>query len=167
MDQEEQVPKLLPPPGRDDLGEAGPGDGLPSEIERLRETVADLRKKVARDRETIKLWREFQPKFTEFLLDILEVQDNFERAETAARGGGRLDAVAEGLTAVRRQLLGVLERREVMPFGEAGAEFHPELHTVLEGPGVEPEGALRVAEILRPGYRIGGEVLRKAWVRIE
>jgi molecular chaperone GrpE len=158
---------LLPAPSPEEPPvPLGPDRGQ-ADIERLQDRVRSLQAKVDRDREHLKLWQEFQPKFTEFLADLLEVLDNFERAENAALAGGPLQAVAEGLTAVRRQMLAALERREIRPFDPVGQEFDPRLHLILDAPPGESVPPLWVAEVLRPGYKIGDQVLRKAWVRVQ
>jgi molecular chaperone GrpE len=167
LDEPHEEPGLLPPPGPSRADGAEAGGELQGEIERLRRTVRELQRKVERDRETVSLWRELQPKFMEFLLDLLEVMDSFERAEQAANERSPLDAIAEGLAAVRRQMLAALERRDIRPFDPAGEPFDPESQQVLDAAGIEGEVQLRVAETLRPGYRIGDRVLRKAWVRLE
>ena len=100
MDEDQKEPVLLPPPKPEPIGGPEPEGDIQVEIERLRRTVRELQGKVSRDRETVALWREFQPKFIEFMMDMLEVLDNFERAEDAARGQCSIESVAarRGLT---------------------------------------------------------------------
>jgi molecular chaperone GrpE len=159
---------LLPAPAPEPAdAPTGRETELNEEVDRLRQAIRELQTKLARDRETVSLWREFQPKFVEFLIDLLEVLDNFERAEEAARGQASIRSIAEGLTAVRRQMLSALERREIRPFNPLGEEFHPDLHQILDAPAGELFPPLKVTEVLRPGYKIGEQILRKAWVRVE
>jgi molecular chaperone GrpE (heat shock protein) len=142
MPEERKTAGLLPPPGPPAPADASEGSAatsepsaeLQAEIERLRRTVRDLQTKVTRDRDQIQLWREFQPKFTEFLVDLLDIADNFERAEEAAKGQSSMRSVAEGLTAVRKQMNTALERRDIHRFEPLGEEFHPALHQILDPP---------------------------------
>ena len=75
-------------------------------------------------------------------------------------------SVSEGLQALQRKLLGLLEAQGVTPIKASGETFNPELHDAIgsvESEEVEP-GA--VAEELQRGYRWGDDVLRPARVRV-
>ena len=175
MQEEPKPAGLLPPPRpRDPADAAASADEgveasneIQGEIERLRRTVRDLQGKVSRDRDQLQLWKEFQPKFTEFLIDLLDVADNFERAEEAAKGQSSLRSISEGLSAVRKQMNTAFERRDIHRFEPLGEEFHPVFHQILDPPAKEMYPPLRIIEVLRPGYKIGDQVLRRAWVRVE
>ncbi len=78
----------------------------------------------------------------------------------------RLHRYPQGLQALHRQLLGLLEAQGVTPLQSVGETFNPELHEAIgsvESEEVEP-GA--VVEEVQRGYRWGDEVLRPARVRV-
>jgi len=129
--------------------------------DRLLRTLADLdnlRKRVARDME-----RERSEIRKAVLQDWLEVADNAERA-LAAFADRPDDPVYTGLGALAGQISDVLRRQGVERIGEIGEPFDPERHEAMGSmpdAGVPP-GA--VAAVLRPGYTLGGRLLRPAQV---
>jgi molecular chaperone GrpE len=65
----------------------------------------------------------------EILLPLLEALDGFDRAlETL---GEASPSVLEGIRAIQRRLLAVLEAQGVIPFDSAGQSFDPKLHEVV------------------------------------
>jgi molecular chaperone GrpE len=100
----------------------------------------------------------------EVILSLLEVLDGFDRA--LEHIGDAPSSVAQGVQAIHRNLLSVLDRHGVTGFNSVGETFDPHLHDAIgtaESEEVEP-GA--VAEELQRGYRWGDEVLRPARVRV-
>jgi molecular chaperone GrpE len=100
----------------------------------------------------------------EIVLPLLEILDGFDRALQHTNDAPL--SVTEGLFALRRQLLRLLEAQGIAPLESVGQPFNPELHDaigVVQTEEVEP-GA--VAEELQRGYRWGNDVLRPARVRV-
>ncbi len=100
----------------------------------------------------------------EFLLPLLEALDGFDRALKALSEAP--PSVAEGVRAIQRRLLAVLEAQGVAPFDSHSQPFDPVFHQVVavtEKDGVE-SGTV-VGEVTR-GYRWGDEVLRPARVLV-
>jgi molecular chaperone GrpE len=99
--------------------------------------------------------------FQGFLLQLLAVADNLERALAFAQEG---DPLVPGVQATLRQLLDVLRRAGVTPLEVApGALFDPHSHEAVEtvvGNVAEPT----VAAVRQPGYLADGQVLRPAAV---
>lgn len=135
---------------------------LQVERDKLLRALADFdnfRRRVERDRA-----RAARSAKREILLPLLEVLDGFERA--LGHMGGAPSAVAQGVEALHRNLLSLLDREGVFPFDSVGERFDPNLHDAIgmvESGEVEP-GA--VAEDLQRGYRWDDEVLRPARVRV-
>ena len=144
-----------------------------AEVERLKEelrrehdmllrSLADFdnyRRRVDRDRGTAA-----RSGKREVILSLLEVLDGFDRA--LEHIGDAPSSVAQGVEAIHRNLLSVLDRHGVTAFNSVGETFDPRLHDAIgtaESEDVEP-GA--VAEELQRGYRWGDEVLRPARVRV-
>lgn len=100
------------------------------------------------------------------VLDLIPVLDNFERTTTAMNSGAAIEAVAEGVQAVERQLRTVLEGRHVTRVPAKGVPFDPELHEAVatEESVWYPEGT--VIEELEPGYKLNDRVIRPARVKV-
>jgi molecular chaperone GrpE len=98
------------------------------------------------------------------ILSLLEVLDGFDRA--LHHIGDAPSSVAQGVEAIHRNLLGVLERHGVTPLDSLGEPFDPRFHDAI---GTVDSGEVesgRVAEELQRGYRWEDEVLRPARVRV-
>jgi len=145
----------------------------PSEIERLKQELArehdmylraladfdNYRKRVERERAAAARGGK-----REILRPLLEVVDGFDRALNHM--GDAPPSISQGLRALYRQLMSLLEAQGVTPLQSVGETFNPELHDAIgtvESEEVEP-GV--VAEELQRGYRWGDEVLRPARVRV-
>jgi molecular chaperone GrpE len=145
----------------------------PAETERLKEeltrehdmylrALADFenyRRRVERDRSTVT-----RAGKREIILSLLDVMDGFERALTHMNDAPR--SVAQGLQALHRQLLGVLETQGVTPLKSLGETFNPEVHDAIGSVESEEVESGAVAEELQRGYRWGDDVLRPARVRV-
>jgi molecular chaperone GrpE len=127
----------------------------------------NYRRRVERDRE--RMARDAQ---RELVLSLLEIIDDFERAlehdHLASLGGAPPEAegVAEGLRAIHRRLLGLLERRGIVPFESVGKPFDPVYHEAVGSDESAEHAPGVVTEEVRRGYRWGDEVLRPARVRV-
>lgn len=144
-----------------------------AEVERLRQDLArehdlylrsladfeNYRRRVDRDRASAG-----RAGKREVLLPLLEVLDGFERALTHIEGAP--SALAVGLQALYRQLLGVLEAQGVAPLVSVGETFNPEFHEALGFVDRDDLESGTVAEEFQRGYRWGDELLRAARVRV-
>jgi molecular chaperone GrpE len=117
---------------------------------------ARLRKEVAKDVERGR---------RTLIASFLDVLDNLDRALAAA--GGTEDRFVQGVALVRQQFLATLEGFGVTRVDPTGQPFDHTVHeavtTVPTSPSV-PDG--QVVGIIRPGYRIGDDVLRPAQVAV-
>lgn len=156
--------------GEDDAVE---GSGLEDEIARLereaaREREQHLRTLAEFDNYRRRARREIseagQEGRRELLLSLLEVMDDFDRAEEhleEASGG-----VAVGLRLIRQRLSNLLESCGVTPFKSVGERFDPEMHegmSLVDCEDVEPGTVYE--EYLR-GYLWNGRLLRPARVTV-
>ncbi len=99
-----------------------------------------------------------------FIFPLLEIMDNFDRA-------GTLDA---GIESIRKQLQDFLKANGVEAMSAKGGsatggkvigeKFDPLKHEAMESIDGGESGI--VAEEMRKGYLVGGEVLRPAKVKI-
>jgi molecular chaperone GrpE len=74
--------------------------------------------------------------------------------------------MSEGLQALHRKLLGLLEAQGVTPFESLGETFDPELHEAVGTVETDEYEPGRVADEVQRGYRWNDEVLRPARVRV-
>jgi molecular chaperone GrpE len=100
----------------------------------------------------------------EIILALLDVLDGYDRALQHMDDAPA--SIAEGVEALHRKFLGLLQAQGVTPMLALGEVFNPELHDaigMMESEELEPG---TVAEEVQRGYRWGDEVLRPARVRV-
>jgi molecular chaperone GrpE len=143
-----------------------------SEVARLKEelrrehdlylrALADFenyRRRVERDRASAA-----QSGKRDIILPLLEVLDGFERA---LQIDDAPPSVTEGLLALQRQFLRLLETQGIAPLESVGQPFNPELHDAIGVVQTDEVESGAVAEELQRGYRWGDDVLRPARVRV-
>jgi molecular chaperone GrpE len=98
------------------------------------------------------------------ILSLLEVLDGFDRALNHIDDAP--SSVAQGVQAIHRNLLGVLERHGVTRFDSLGKPFDPRFHDAIGTVDSDEVESGTVADELQRGYRWGDEVLRPARVRV-
>jgi molecular chaperone GrpE len=121
---------------------------------------ARMRKEVAKDAERNR---------RELLVSLLEVVDNLDRALDAARqtGTSASDPLLQGVELVRQQFLAKLDGFGIRRIEPTGEPFDPSLHEAVSAvPATDPSQDGLVVGIVRPGYKIGDEVLRPALVAV-
>lgn len=126
---------------------------------RLLAEFDNYRKRV--DRERTRAAREGK---RELILKLLGIVDGFDQA--LAHSHHAPGKVEEGIKAIQRQLMNVLQAEGVAPFESVGEKFDPDLHEAVTTDPADgsPEGTV-VREFQR-GYRWGSEVLRHAKVSV-
>ncbi len=99
-----------------------------------------------------------------FLAELLEIMDNFERALNLPPDGN--DAWCQGIEAIHRQVVELLERHGVQPIDALGETFDPHYHEAVStafNPNIK-NGT--VIEEIRKGYVLNGELIRPSRVRV-
>lgn len=139
---------------------------LREELQRERDmhlrTLADFdnyRKRVERDRAS-----SAQTGKREIILSLLNVVDNFERALSHA--DNEPSALVEGLRAIYKQLLGILEAQGVTAFSSLGEPFDPNRHEAISAVASDEHESGMVYDEFQRGYMWGNELLRPARVRV-
>jgi molecular chaperone GrpE len=135
---------------------------LQQEQQRGLRTLADFenyRKRVERERASAG-----EREKRQLLLALLELADDFDRALTHIPNAS--ESVAEGVYALQRRLLRILEAQGVTPFESVGNSFDPALHEALGTIDSDQHDAGTIVEELNRGYHWGNEVLRPARVRV-
>jgi molecular chaperone GrpE len=101
------------------------------------------------------------------LLELLDVVDNLDRAIEAGRATHAGDPLLEGVVIVRDQFLAKLGGFGVLRIDAMNQPFDPVAHeAVTTVPTTDPARDHVVCGIIRPGYRLGEEVLRPAQVAV-
>ena len=95
---------------------------------------------------------------------LLPVIDNFDRAIDNKTDD--VEAYRKGIEMTYNQLKDILNKADVVAFGEIGEEFNPKIHNAVmttENPDL-PENS--IAAVFEKGYKMGDRVLRFASVQI-
>jgi len=100
----------------------------------------------------------------DIILSLLDVVDGFDRALQHLDDAS--PSLSEGLRALHRKLLGLLEAQGITPLQSLGETFNPELHDAIGSVQREDLESGTVADEMQRGYRWGDDVLRPARVRV-
>ncbi|UCH89491.1 MAG: nucleotide exchange factor GrpE [Thermoplasmata archaeon] len=110
---------------------------------------------------------EYMERFSsEFILNVLDVQDNFERALEAAKKAKGKKNLMTGVEMIRKQLESMLKCNGVSEIEAMGLVMDPLKHEVLttEENSEVPENT--VIEVVQKGYMYQNKVLRLAKVKV-
>ena len=138
-----------------------------AEVERLKEelrrehdmllrSLADFdnyRRRVDRDRGTAA-----RSGKREVILSLLEVLDGFDRA--LEHIGDAPSSVAQGVEAIHRNLLSVLDRHGVTAFNSVGETFDPHLHEAVQQLQDDEHPPGTIVEVIEDGYMLDDRLLR-------
>ena len=95
-----------------------------------------------------------------FVVELVEVIDNFDRAIAAENPGSR-----EGLEQIRKLFTALLERHGVVPIQVVGERFNPAEHEAVVCIPSDREEGIIVEEVCK-GYRMHDKVVRCAKVAV-
>ena len=153
--------------------EDGPGADVLADLEKLRQerdqflmllqrTRADFenyQKRSQREREQDRRYV-----YGPFVLGLLPVLDNLERATAAARQAGESGPLVQGVAMVQTQLLDLLSRHGIKPIEAQGKPFDPNLHQAVMQEPTADQPPNTVVRVLEQGFMIHDRVLRPASV---
>lgn len=157
--------------------------GKPSYVEELEQRLAERDRQVqqalqqlkaasteydeARVRSRREVVKEVERSKRAMVGELLEVLDNLDRALDAGATAQSVDALLQGVRLVRSQFLNRLGSLGITTLDALNQPFDPALHeAVTTVPVTSPEDDERVVGVVRPGYRIGDEILRPAMVAV-
>jgi molecular chaperone GrpE len=135
---------------------------LRREHDALLRTLADFenyRRRTERDRASAA-----QSGKRDLIVSLLGVLDDFDRALQHMDDAPA--SVAEGVQAIQRNLLAVLDRNGVSRFSSVGEPFDPRFHDAIGTMASDELTSGTVGEELQAGYKWGDELLRPARVRV-
>ena len=128
---------------------------------RLAADFDNYRKRQAQEREGLINYGKI-----EALTKLLEVLDNFDRAQNALKDSQDVNCVKEAFNVLHKQILDSLEKMGLSKINTVGQEFDPNFHeAVMQTPTQDHPDQTIIAE-LQKGYKLGDKVLRPALVNV-
>jgi molecular chaperone GrpE len=129
---------------------------------RLAAEFDNFRKRMQRER--AETWSRAQAAVVAALLDVL---DDLGRVAALDPAGASVKDVLEGVGLVERKLVRALASAGLERVGASGEAFDPNVHEAVgTAQAASAEQDHVVAEVLQPGYRFGGMLLRPARVSV-
>lgn len=136
-------------------------ENLNNQYLRLAADFDNYRKRQAQERESLINYGK-----TEALTKLLEVLDNFDRAEKTLKDTTDIDCVKEAFAVLHKQITDSLEKMGLTLIETVGKEFDPNIHdAVMQTPTEEYPDQTIIAE-LQKGYKLGDKVLRPSLVNV-
>ncbi|MGE5461622.1 MAG: nucleotide exchange factor GrpE [Solirubrobacterales bacterium] len=156
----------LPPETTADLEQEltqaqGEAEEYRDHLQRLQAEFDNYRKRVLKEQT-----RAVQMAARPTMLRLLEVMDDFDLALVAADQTSDFAKFRKGVELVYAKLVDALKAEGLERIEAEGKPFDPVEHEALMQTG-EGEGEPHVAEVFRQGYRLKGDVIRPASVRVE
>jgi len=134
-------------------------DGLQDRLLRQAAEFDNYRKRIDRERRDGS-----QYAATEFLLELLPIVDDFERALRIDAAGA--ESYRQGLEIIHRALMEMLRKRGVTQIEAVGTTFDPQLHQAIAYEEDPERRDGEVTEEFARGYRLGDKLLRPAMVKV-
>ena len=125
-----------------------------ADLQRLQAEYANYRKRVDRDRTTVR-----ELAVANSLTELLPVLDAIDQAREHGELSGGFKSVADSLQAA-------LNKLGLVSYGQRGDAFDPKIHEALThsySPDVTEDTCV---EIFQPGYKVGERILRPARVAV-
>jgi molecular chaperone GrpE len=128
---------------------------------RERADLENLKRRSARERTDLARYGS-----ESLLRDLVAVTDNLERAVHAARNGGDVSSLTEGVELVLKGFHDVLERHGVSLVDATGARFDPAVHEAVAHIESSAHGPNMIVDQHQRGYRLHDRLLRPARVTV-
>lgn len=125
----------------------------------LRADFDNYRKSVVKERsDLIKYGSE------RFLVDLLDVFDNFERALELEINANNLNQFKDGIQLTAAELRRILEKHGVKEVQTAGEAFNPAFHEALSSEETDSVAPGHVSRVFKKAYKLHDRVIRPAQV---
>jgi molecular chaperone GrpE len=125
-----------------------------ADLQRLQAEYANYRKRVDRDRATVR-----EQAVAGALTELLPVLDAIGQARDHGELSGGFKSVADSLQAA-------LGKLGLVSYGQRGEAFDPKIHEALTHSYSADVAEDTCVEILQPGYKVGERILRPARVAV-
>jgi molecular chaperone GrpE len=96
--------------------------------------------------------------------DLLPALDNLHRALEAARNGGDVAQLAQGVQMVAKQFDDIFAKHAIVPIAAAGKPFDPNLHQAIQQLPSPDKPPLTVLQECERGYTLHDRVVRPSTV---
>lgn len=136
-------------------------DELMDRLKRVSAEFQNYRKRVEKQRET---WS--HAAIEAFVLDLLSVFDDLDRAIDAVKAARSPDDIVSGIRIIESHLTKVLESHGVERIHCLREPFDPSCHEAVEVDHSEQHPEPVVLKEYQRGYRFGGKVVKPAVVRV-
>ncbi|MCL6519622.1 MAG: nucleotide exchange factor GrpE [Armatimonadetes bacterium] len=127
-------------------------------------TLADFTNYRRRAREELEQVRKFATE--DFIIRLLPILDNFERAIKAAEETKNFDSLHGGVILILRQLRDLLAKEGVEPIKAVGEKFDPMKHEAVARVDTTEYPDETIVEEVRTGYTMNGRVIRPSAVKV-
>lgn len=135
---------------------------LKDQMLRHQAELENYKKRLVREKEEAVLFAN-----SKLIEDLLEFMDNLERAISAAKAGGDIKALTDGITLIQSQLISTLGKNwGLEPIDCVGKDFNPEEHEACMAVVDESLKTETVLEEFQKGYKLHDRVIRPAKVKI-
>lgn len=131
-------------------------------IDQLQRSVAEFQNYRRRQDQDRLRMREIASQ--DVIRSILPLIDDFQRALAVLPDDQRESGFGEGMAAIERKFLAILERNGVVPVGSRGDKFDPSVHEAVSTD--ESGQQSHIAEVYQTGFKQGDSVLRPAMVKV-
>jgi molecular chaperone GrpE len=155
------VPPAPAPAEPDPVNTESSGSGVAAELaertadlQRVQAEYLNYRRRVERDREAVR-----ELAVIAALNELLPVLDDVGRARAHGELVGGFKVVAESLE-------NALGKLGLVPYGEAGDPFDPNVHEALLHEYSTEVNESTCVEVFQPGYKVGERIMRPARVRV-
>lgn len=101
-----------------------------------------------------------------WLLEILAILDNFEKAEEGASDELKENDCFKGLLQIKTQIQDFLKSEGVTKIESLGKEFDPNFHEAVEVVELKAKKSGEIVEEIKKGYMVGDKLLRVTKVRV-
>lgn len=102
---------------------------------------------------------------TEFLLDLLQIYDNLERA-LKSKTGEHEKGIVSGVEMIRKQFLELLKKFQVLEIDALGRHFDPAFHEALSKEEREGISKPVVVEVYQKGFTYNDKLLRPVLTKV-
>lgn len=130
-------------------------------LKRLQAEFENFRKRSAKEKEE---FRKFV--LEDFLIELMDVLDNFDRALGSFKSGQDLKSVQTGVEMIYKQFRDILARKGVEPIESMGQPFDPLKHDAVSYEESAEHPAHHVTAQLSKGYQLHGKVIRPSKVKV-
>lgn len=167
----------------------GQGNGFDKELEEQLKTAGELEAQLAEEKkksdEYLDNWRRMTAEFQNYkrraekdkaeyaqyanqrlLKRLLDVMDSFDAGFKAIPEQFKNEAWVEGMRAVERQMLQILEQEGVTPIDAQGQAFDPNFHEAMLYEPAEGASEGQILDELQRGYMLQDRVLRPSRVKV-